>query len=152
LNSSSLNRTIATQLWKSLDAVHEAGYLWCDCRPDNIGIYEGRPLLIDWNLAAAIGEVTNPHDGTRCYASQRLLRFPLLSPPILRTREDDLESLLKCLIEISYGKIHSLVHEQEEPCGRAAVWERHYSSFWSKDIRTALREFIECLQADMSNV
>lgn len=130
----------------SLNQVHDKGILWCDCRPENIGICNGRPLLIDWNLASRIGDLTNPHEGTRCFASQRLLYAT--EARVTRVREDDIESLMKSLIEIFSGRIHRKVHDLENPQDRADMWARNYD-YWSKDadIREELANFIRSLPA-----
>ena len=120
-----LTEPFVNKLLKALDEVHTAGVIWGDCRPDNIGIVGGEPLLIDWNLAILTNERTHPHNGTRCFVSQRLLR---MSPNqrVERVPDDDKESLLKALITIRDPHIRAVFSNVHEPAECAETWQNRY--------------------------
>ena len=128
--------SLVGKLRKTLDQVHAAGVFWGDCRPDNLGVVEDEPLLIDWNLAVERGEHTHPHNGTRCFVSQRLLRSTEQS--IERICDDDKESLLKSLLGIMHPGVCNEISAIHEAAERATRWEQLFSGLFGKPIDEAI--------------
>lgn len=125
------------RLLETLAQVHAAGVFWGDCRPDNLGIAEGEPLLIDWNLAIESGDLTHPHNGTRCFVSQNLLRST--EQQTRRTCNDDKESLLG----LSNPEFCKEINEIKDATACADHWERTFTHF-SKPIDEAF-EIMKCI-------
>jgi hypothetical protein len=84
----------------------------------------GEPLLIDWNLAIESDDSTHPHNGTRCFVSQHLLRST--DELITRSRNDDEESLLKSLIGLRDPTFCQEINGISDATDRANQWERSY--------------------------
>jgi tRNA A-37 threonylcarbamoyl transferase component Bud32 len=124
LRSEQITAGVVDKLLATLDQVHLAGVFWGDCRPDNLGIVGNEPLLIDWNLAIERDEHTHPHNGTRCFVSQNLLRSA--EERITRTCDDDKESLLKSLIGLKDPNFCKEINEINDATARANYWERYY--------------------------
>lgn len=120
-----ITQSFVDKLLSALSQVHAAGIIWGDCRPDNLGIINGEPLLIDWNLAVEQSMPTHPHNGTRCFLSQRLLRSSS-NDRVVRVPDDDKESLLKSLIEITIPGIRNTINGINDPIERAIAWESQY--------------------------
>ncbi len=75
---------------RTLAKVHACGIHWSDCRPANLAMYNGFPLLLDWNCAVPLySPSVMPLVGSRCFAAQRLLRAEGVVEPL---PEDDTSS------------------------------------------------------------
>lgn len=140
-----LSQLFVEKLLTALNQVHSAGVIWGDCRPDNLGIINGEPLLIDWNLAIEMNQPTHPHNGTRCFLSQRLLRTPS-TELVTRIPDDDKESLLKSLIELQHPGTRKIINAIDDPTERAATWEARFPIV-NQNMDEAFRLFTASLQA-----
>lgn len=134
-----ITQPFVDKLLSALNDVHAAGIIWGDCRPDNLGIIDGEPLLIDWNLAVEQNIPIHPHNGTRCFLSQRLLRTSS-DEPVFRFPDDDKESLLKSLLEIRDPGIRNIINKIDDPKERANVWESRYPIL-NQNVNEAFRNF-----------
>ena len=50
------SRRLLNQLSPTLNAIHEAGYVWRDCKPEHIFVHRGVMRLLDFEGACQIGE------------------------------------------------------------------------------------------------
>lgn len=58
LTRTELKRIVA-RIARALAALHRAGYLHCDVKPDNIGLIDGRAVLLDMGSARTLAEASD---------------------------------------------------------------------------------------------
>ena len=98
---------LAVKLAKSIQAVHDAGVLHSDIKPQNIMLsLQGEPTLIDFGLATGTASVdltaltrTGNVVGTTCYLAPELLRGEKAS------KKTDIYQIGVCMYEALVGKI-----------------------------------------------
>jgi Flp pilus assembly protein TadD len=99
---------MGAQLAEALAFVHQRGVLHRDLKPSNVLVGpDGRPRLLDFNLAADAGPPTARMGGTIPYAAPEQLRAMLGLPPETRGPPDgraDLFSLAVILYELLTGR------------------------------------------------
>jgi hypothetical protein len=135
-----------SHLIDAVAAIHRAGYLHRDIRPENIGWHQDQLYLLDVGFAVRIDAPPSLWQGTVRYASPRVLQhlagIRSDSGPfeLKATVTDDLHSLLRCWYAMLFP--HLVMELKQWDTQRAAAladfWQRRLNSGVWRDLSRAI--------------